>query len=862
MGAQHFTNAGAEGIRNDTYDLYHILNESEVVLGLSDSFAASQYGAVFFTHDNNSVVEGDVSYASLVAEECKNKDGDLSYTSENECELFGGIGYVIHYNFTSIHAGPMFQVLADEAIIREAHGDPDFEISCTIDPLPITGVEEARSEADDAFLAWFLLVLSFPFICGAFATFVVEERESKSKHLQTVGGGSPSAYWCSTYLWDVMNYQIPLWVTVLLIFALDISVLKTTEKDAFSAIIAILFLFGTASAGFTYCLSFAFKNPAYANMCMIISGFLIGMGGPMTVWILESLGQAFDNQKFTDIANIIQSICQFHPAFNLGKGILFVIYVDAIEYFEGEEYTTVWNEDIVLNEVIFLAWESVVYLVLAIVIDILYSNPRVMQLWRLVTFQWVCSSGGGGVDITSALPDDDDVLAEQERVLAGEANDDLIVVNQMTKVYDNGKKAVNNMSLGIHPGEYFGLLGINGAGKTTTMSMLTAEFPPSSGDATLAGFSVVNEPEKTRRRIGYCPQFDAHFPNLTGREHVELYASIKGVPKEHIKTSAAEKLAEVGLCDKDADRLSSQYSGGMKRRLSLACATIGQPEIVFLDECTTGVDPVARREIWQLISDMVTEGETPEERTSVILTTHSMEECEALCPRIGIMANGRLRCLGSAQHLKSKFGRGYQIEMTVKPLTKDGDYLKNYILLQRAKENSANRNFDGVNKANLPEIANNLYFNLEEATKALDAIMEDDSLSKKLNAKDETGHLIYNEATSDVGVDIDELASFVTMELHMLNIDEYIRTTYPNSIKRERQDLKVRYEVSSENTRISEIFTSIEQTKESLQLTDYGVSQTSLEQVFNMHADEAERLKYHTVDKSEKKYDPPINLTV
>lgn len=138
--------------------------------------------------------------------------------------------------------------------------------------------------------------------------------------------------------------------------------------------------------------------------------------------------------------------------------------------------------------------------------------------------------------------------------------------------------------------------------------MLTAEFPPTHGDATLAGFSVKNEPEKTRRRIGYCPQFDAHFANLTGREHVELYASIKGVPRKFVKEAAAFKLAEVGLSEKDSDRLSAGYSGGMKRRLSLACATIEQPQIVFLDECSTGVDPVARREIWQLISDMVSGG--------------------------------------------------------------------------------------------------------------------------------------------------------------------------------------------------------------------------------------------------------------
>jgi ATP-binding cassette, subfamily A (ABC1), member 3 len=120
-------------------------------------------------------------------------------------------------------------------------------------------------------------------------------------------------------------------------------------------------------------------------------------------------------------------------------------------------------------------------------------------------------------------------------------------------------------------------------GKTTTMAMLTAEFPPTSGDATLAGFSVTKQPEKTRRRVGYCPQFDALLMNLTGREHVELYASIKGVPSALVKEAAALKLAEVGLSEKDSDRLAAGYSGGMKRRLSLATATIGNPSIVFLD---------------------------------------------------------------------------------------------------------------------------------------------------------------------------------------------------------------------------------------------------------------------------------------
>lgn len=372
------------------------------------------------------------------------------------------------------------------------------------------------------------------------------------------------------------------------------------------------------------------------------------------------------------------------------------------------------------------------------------------------------------------------------------------------------------------------------------MGMLTAEFPPTAGDATLASYSVSNEPRMTRRRIGYCPQFDAHFANLTGREHVELYASIKGIPTNFVKEASAAKLDEVGLSELDSDRLSAGYSGGMKRRLSLACATIGQPQIVFLDECSTGVDPVARREIWQLISDMVSgAGNVPrEERTSVILTTHSMEECEALCPRIGIMATGRLRCLGSAQHLKNKFGQGYQIEMKARLVNKeDEDLRSNKQALFRRKMPSEDE------EAVVTSDGEGVTFNLDEARTALQSLTDDDSLSSLVTDTHPSGYSIWKDATSVAGVSIETLAAFATSELRMLQIETFVKENYPSFVLRERQDNKARYEISSAGVRISSIFASIEASKEDLRLSDYGVSQTSLEQVFNMHAAEAERLK-------------------
>ncbi len=154
---------------------------------------------------------------------------------------------------------------------------------------------------------------------------------------------------------------------------------------------------------------------------------------------------------------------------------------------------------------------------------------------------------------------------------------------------------------------------------------------------------------------------------LTGREHLELYARIQGVVEEDIQKVVNGKIAEMGLTEY-ASRPAFTYSGGNKRKLSVAIAMMGEPSIVFLDEPSTGMDPVARRFMWQVISDIVTK----REKCSLILTTHSMEECEALCTRIGIMVGGVLRCLGSSQHLRTKYGHGYQIEIgMVLPSTDD-----------------------------------------------------------------------------------------------------------------------------------------------------------------------------------------------
>jgi ATP-binding cassette subfamily A (ABC1) protein 1 len=306
-------------------------------------------------------------------------------------------------------------------------------------------------------------------VTGSFATFVVAERLSKAKHLQTVAGVKPSSYWISTWLWDIANYQIPLWITVILMFAFDVDVLTTTNRGVVGGIITLLFLFGPAAASFTYCFSFLFSSPSICNLVIIISGFLIGFGGSLAAFILRILGDNSGDPKQSLItaANVVEWVLRFIPAFSLAKGVYNAINIETFEFLAGEPIT-VWDNSVLGLEVIFMAWQSIVYLILAMKIDEWSSNPRAVSMWqsfiKIITFQFLCTGRDSGeVEITA--PDDSDVVAEQERVLTGGANDDLIVVSQLTKVYDTGKVAVNNISFGVPPGQCFGLLGINGAGK-------------------------------------------------------------------------------------------------------------------------------------------------------------------------------------------------------------------------------------------------------------------------------------------------------------------------------------------------------------------------------------------------------------
>jgi len=221
-----------------------------------------------------------------------------------------------------------------------------------------------------------------------------------------------------------------------------------------------------------------------------------------------------------------------------------------------------------------------------------------------------------------------------------------IVIKDLEKDFGD-VKAVNGLNLEIRKGEMFGFLGPNGAGKTTTISMLSGLLEPTAGSARIGGFDIGKEPRKVKELIGVCPQEAAVFKFLTGMENLEIFGSLHGLDRKVTKQRAAELVSQADFAEA-ARRRTKGYSGGMMRQLNLMIALVSDPEIVFLDEPTVGMDARARRRTWEYIGSLKDQGKT------VILTTHYIEEAESLSDRVGIIDYGELIALGSPEELMAE----------------------------------------------------------------------------------------------------------------------------------------------------------------------------------------------------------------
>jgi ABC-2 type transport system ATP-binding protein len=236
-------------------------------------------------------------------------------------------------------------------------------------------------------------------------------------------------------------------------------------------------------------------------------------------------------------------------------------------------------------------------------------------------------------------------------------DDPVITVDEVTKQFRDGTKALDKLSLAIPPGVIYGLLGPNGAGKTTLIRILTTLLRPDAGTARVAGYDVARHPAQVRERIGLAGQFAAVDDHLTGRENIAMIGRLYGLTRREAATRTTAIVDHIHLADA-ADRQVKTYSGGMRRRIDLAASLIGRPQVLFLDEPTTGVDPASRQDLWRLVRDLAAEG------TTVLLTTQYLDEADHLADRIAVIDHGRLLTEGTSTELKDRTG-GAVVELTV-----------------------------------------------------------------------------------------------------------------------------------------------------------------------------------------------------
>ncbi|CAG8486132.1 3808_t:CDS:10 [Ambispora leptoticha] len=335
---------------------------------------------------------------------------------------------------------------------------------------------------------------------------------------------------------------------------------------------------------------------------------------------------------------------------------------------------------------IILAFQIVFYAMLVWIVD---QGPILLMKFRLTDSIVNDLGDDNGSEKRDSLDEmDSDLLGERDRAKDMNRRFGLRIVRLVKEfkgkfLYESKERkiAVNGLYLTIEEGQLFALLGKNGAGKTTTISMLAGLLKPTSGSAFIYGKNILTDMTLIRTSMGICPQHDILFNDLTCREHIELFSGIKGM----VCTDASIKklLAKVDLVNAK-NLLTRKLSGGMKRRLSVIIASIGDPKFMVLDEPTTGMDPLNRRKVWSFLSEY-------KKDRIILLTTHSMEEADLLGDRIAIMSKGKIRAIGNSTHLKTKHGNGYtiQIQTDQKNIVNTQIRIARLVPLARLKDESA-----------------------------------------------------------------------------------------------------------------------------------------------------------------------------
>lgn len=637
---------------------------------------------------------------------------DLRDYIENSTDTTGGSGassaaavfydslfnMTIMYNSTYplSYAGLVGDVL--QAAVSNATGNR-LIVNTECNPLP----DEALDDQTNLAIVFFFVACLIAGSLGSGLSIVISgERVGLLKHQQLASGVSLLSYWLSNFLFD---YAVASLHTLGLTFALYCARAYVYSGDDFGLIFGIGLLFNITIIYRFY----VFSNFVY-DIRMAQTFYFYGSLLSMFVLILTYATLVYTVLGGNGSSSTAQYVAIACTVVDPSFGYLFLLAVqnDFLGIRTQNNSATVASSSVNGGIIWTLFLSAIFYLICLIYIEHGFFVPaswkqKTDAQKRSESFNAVSAeedphlipdefeiemrvetgvtSGNNdehlGSRMVPVLPltrvfgtTDPDVEQEKIRVndvyRAGEINttNHAIFVHKLSKVfYGRGtqptKVAVKELSLSIEKGEIFGLLGANGAGKTTMLKIVSGLDEPTSGRAYVNGFNIVEDKQAAQRSMGLCPQFDTLVERLTVRENILLFAQVKGIEKNLVVPVCEAFMTALNIAQYE-NKLIMQLSGGNRRKVSLAVALLGSPPTIYLDEPSTGLDPVASRLMWRLLSKI-----GASKHCAIILTTHNMLECEAVCTRVGVMKIGELVCLGDSMHLRSAHGTGFLLEMAV-----------------------------------------------------------------------------------------------------------------------------------------------------------------------------------------------------
>ena len=742
------------------------------------------------------------------------------------------------------HGLPIYSFYFMKQITEKAAGHK-VNIEFTHHPMPLTNDVKGKSDQIINSIVVLFISTAFSLIPSSFIAMLVKERRNNSKHLMKVSGINILSYWIVNYVFELWKYYVACGICIFFIWVFD----------HYRKYLTLLYiLYGPAMVSSTYVLSFLFKKESSAQNGAILLNVLIGALGGIVVLIFRGVEKGNKTGKNLEyIFSILPSFC-FDFGYDLLLNKMAVFLIDYPNFWMSmTDKDLIKKFNLLLLVIIYLTIEIVVYTFLLFIAEKLsyvYKKPPDNYIESNIEDSLVLK------EIEKANLVQIDVT--NENGISNKTEYSLRLKN-IQKIYKKGYfcwksniVGIKNLNFCVEPNECFGLLGLNGAGKTTAFKCITQKLSPTNGSIYINGKDTSNNFEEFKSLIGYCPQYDAIFKYMTVYENLEFYARIKGV-KVGLVDQLVKALIEEMSLQEYTNKVAGKLSGGNKRKLSFAISLLCTPQIILLDEPSTGMDPEARRFMWSIIHKTSLKSK----KSSIVMTTHSMDEAETLCRRMGIMVNGEFVCLGKANQIKERYGYGYEIDLRVKPLNIEQ---QNIIIKKLNNDNQPKmlESFFNNDTSNIQIIEINNNFIFDSNTKLnKENIIDVLNLLNKINfcnelKIDRLGKRIVRDIEINGSISLSNLLNWIFYVSNAFKFINNVKNYFEEIILSEFIENNFLFKLKKgPNTKsIGFFFGLFEKYKEECFITEYSIQPTSLEQIFNKFAQEqisvqSKKLKTH-----------------